>query len=144
MLGQNSPYTEHFKDPPGLTFSLLPQGGRLVILSFSLRHENVLQVPYGAVVKNLPSMQETWVQSDWWQPTPVFLPGKSHGQRSLVGFSLWLLKRVGHDLATKQQRSVYTPIVTFQSIPLPLLPLIAISLFSMSVYCDFDFQSPND
>ena len=22
-----------------------------------------------------------------WQPTPVFLPGKSHGQRSLVGFS---------------------------------------------------------
>ena len=24
-----------------------------------------------------------------WQPTPVFLPGKSHGQRSLVGHSLW-------------------------------------------------------
>ena len=24
-----------------------------------------------------------------WQPTPVFLPGESHGQRSLVGFSLW-------------------------------------------------------
>ena len=23
------------------------------------------------------------------QPTPVFLPGKSHGQRSLVGCSLW-------------------------------------------------------
>ena len=23
-----------------------------------------------------------------WQPTPVFLPGKSHGQRSLVGYSL--------------------------------------------------------
>ena len=22
-----------------------------------------------------------------WQPTPVFLPGKSHGQRSLVGYS---------------------------------------------------------
>ena len=22
-----------------------------------------------------------------WQPTPVFLPGKSHGQRHLVGFS---------------------------------------------------------
>ena len=54
MLGQNSPYTEHFKDPPGLTFSLLPQCGRLVIVSFSLRHENVLQDPYGTVVKNLP------------------------------------------------------------------------------------------
>ena len=24
-----------------------------------------------------------------WQPTPVFLPGKSHGQRTLVGCSLW-------------------------------------------------------
>ena len=24
-----------------------------------------------------------------WQPTPVFLPGKSHGQRRLVGYSPW-------------------------------------------------------
>jgi len=24
-----------------------------------------------------------------WQPTAVFLPGKSHGQRSLVGYSPW-------------------------------------------------------
>ena len=24
-----------------------------------------------------------------WQPTPVVLPGESHGQRSLVGYSLW-------------------------------------------------------
>ena len=24
-----------------------------------------------------------------WQPTPVFLPGKSHGQESLVGYSPW-------------------------------------------------------
>ena len=24
-----------------------------------------------------------------WQPTPVFLPGESQGQRSLVGFHLW-------------------------------------------------------
>ena len=24
-----------------------------------------------------------------WQPTPVFLPGESHGQRSLVGYTLW-------------------------------------------------------
>ena len=24
-----------------------------------------------------------------WQPTPVFLPGKLYGQRSLVGYSLW-------------------------------------------------------
>ena len=25
----------------------------------------------------------------YWQPTPVFLPGKSHGLRSLVGYSPW-------------------------------------------------------
>ena len=44
-------------------------------------------------VKNPSAMQETqvnaWVQkSPWrreWQPTPVFLSGKSHGQRSLDG-----------------------------------------------------------
>ena len=24
-----------------------------------------------------------------WQPTPVFLPGKSHGRRNLVGYSPW-------------------------------------------------------
>ena len=27
-----------------------------------------------------------------WQPTPVFLPGKSHGWRSLAGYSWWGLK----------------------------------------------------
>ena len=50
------------------------------------------------VVKNLPAMQEMQemrVRSLGWedplerarQPTPVFLPWKSHGQRSLVGCS---------------------------------------------------------
>ena len=42
-------------------------------------------------------MRETWVRSlgwedPWrrkWQPTPVFLPGKSHRWRSLVGYSPW-------------------------------------------------------
>ena len=27
-----------------------------------------------------------------WQPTPVFLPGKSHGWRSLAGYSPWSYK----------------------------------------------------
>ena len=35
---------------------------------------------------------------------PVFLPGKSHGQRSLAG--PWGHVRVGHNLATKQQQDV--------------------------------------
>ena len=38
--------------------------------------------------------------------TPVFLPGKSHGQRSLVGYSPQDGKRVGHDLVTKQPNSI--------------------------------------
>ena len=37
-----------------------------------------------------------------WQPTPVFLPGRSHGQRSLIGYSPWGCNaRVRYDLATK-------------------------------------------
>ena len=47
------------------------------------------------LVKNPPAMQETWVWSlgweiPWrreWQPTPVVLPGESHGQRSLESYS---------------------------------------------------------
>ena len=35
-----------------------------------------------------------------WQSAPVFLPEKSHGQRSLAGYSPWDGKRVRHDLET--------------------------------------------
>ena len=60
------------------------------------------------MVKNLPAIQGTWVQSlgeedplegRAWQPTPVFLPGKFHGQRSLGGLQSLALQRVGQDLA---------------------------------------------
>ena len=34
-----------------------------------------------------------------WQLTPVFLPGKFHGQRNLVGYSPWDCKRIGHHWA---------------------------------------------
>ena len=40
-----------------------------------------------------------------WQPPPVFLPGESHGQRSLAGYSSWGHKRLRHDLATTEQGS---------------------------------------
>ena len=36
-----------------------------------------------------------------WQPTPVFWPGKSHGQRRLGGYIPWGHRRVGLNLATK-------------------------------------------
>jgi len=41
---------------------------------------------------------DPWVRKiPWsrkWQPTPVFLPGKFHGQRSLVGYSAWSCKEL--------------------------------------------------
>ena len=57
--------------------------------------------PGGTVVKNLPAKagdtrdmglipglgRNPWIRKG--QPTPVFLPGKSHEQRSLVGYSSW-------------------------------------------------------
>ena len=59
------------------------------------------------MVKNLPAKQEILVGSpSWedplerrkWQPTPVFLPGKSHGQRILVGI------RVSQSVASQRVR----------------------------------------
>ena len=41
----------------------------------------------GAVVKNSPA--NTGNARRKWQPTPVFWPGESHGQRSLAGYSPW-------------------------------------------------------
>ena len=64
-------------------------------------------------VKNLPAEQEIRVRSlGWedplerkWQPTPVSLPGKSHGQRSLVGCSPWGSKELG----TTEQLTLMDP-----------------------------------
>ena len=36
-----------------------------------------------------------------WQPTPVFLPGESHGQRSLAGYSPWGRKELDMIEATE-------------------------------------------
>ena len=69
--------------------------------------------PGGSVVKNPPAKAENVGFDPWvgkilyrkkWQLTPVFLPWKSHGQRNLVGYSPWGHKRVGYNLATKQQQ----------------------------------------
>ena len=78
--------------------------------------------PLGTVVKKLPAKQEvqeiqfdSWVRTIlWrrkWQLTPVFLPGKSHGQRSLTGYSLW-----------GRQESDMTEQVTLRLIQTPLYP----------------------
>ena len=41
-----------------------------------------------------------------WQPTPVFLPGESHGQRSLAGYSLWGCKEL--DTTVTKDFSLFT------------------------------------
>jgi len=64
----------------------------MLITRLSIRASLIAQL-----VKNLPAVQEAWVRSlgredPWrrkWQPTPVSLSGKSHGQRSLVDCSPW-------------------------------------------------------
>jgi len=69
------------------------------------------------VVDNLPANAgdvrdsfDPWVGNiPWrkkWQPTPGYLPGKSHGQRSLAGYGPWNRKRVRHDLATTTTKSL--------------------------------------
>ena len=52
---------------------------------------------------------DPWVGKIPWrlkqQSTPVFLPGKSHGKRSLAAYIPWGHKRVGHELVTKEQHN---------------------------------------
>jgi len=56
----------------------------------------------------MQEMQERWVQSlSWkWQPTPVFLPRKSHGQRTLVGYSPGICIESGMSRG-REQRGFY-------------------------------------
>ena len=65
------------------------------------------------MIKNPLAMQENWKRRGFdprvrkipwrrkWQHAPVFLPGKSHGWRNLVGYSPWHCKRAGHGLANE-------------------------------------------
>ena len=70
------------------------------------------------MVENLPAMQETWVQSlgqkiPWRRERlliPVFLPGESHGQRSLAGSLLPLETRPDSPGESRMQcRDSYRP-----------------------------------
>ena len=65
--------------------------------------KNVYMGEVAQMVKNLPATWKTWVRkTPWrrkWPPTPVFLPGEFHGQRSLAGYSPQCF-RLGHDWVT--------------------------------------------
>ena len=70
------------------------------------------------VVRNLPAMQkpgfDPWVRKiPWrrkWLPIPVFLPEKSHGQRSRVGHSPWGCKESD---TTEELKHTHTPYMRF-------------------------------
>ena len=86
--------------------------------------------------------------------TPVFLPGKSHGHRSLLDYSLWSHKRIWYNLATKQQRHsiiwlchslfIHSPseghIGCFQV--LTLLSKTAVSVCIQTLVCGHKFSAP--
>jgi len=68
------------------------------------------------VVKNLPAIvgdtRNAALMPRWkipwrmeWKPTPIFLPGEFHGQRSLVGHSPWGHKELD---ATEHEHILYT------------------------------------
>ena len=89
------------------------------------------------MVKCPPTMWETgfnpWVRKiSWrrkWQPSPVFLPGKSHGQRSLVGYSPW-----GRKEWDRTERLHFTlQALSWMPLPwgLPLWDLFALSLCTL-------------
>ena len=60
-----------------------------------LKNKTFFKVKAAQMVKNLPAMRETWVQSLGQEdpsekgmvPTPLFMPGEFHGQRILAGYS---------------------------------------------------------
>ena len=73
----------------------------------------LLGFPSDSAVMNLPALQEMQVQFQvgqipWrrkCQPTLVFLPGKSHGQRSLASYSPWGQKKSWTRLSDETRRT---------------------------------------
>ena len=48
----------------------------------------LFRIPYSGWLQNMHYPKDLpWRRQ--WQPTPVLLPGKSHGQRNMVGCSPW-------------------------------------------------------
>ena len=96
-------------------------GRQFIILELETLPKTKLKIIYALVVqlvKNLPAMQETQVWSlsgedplEKEMATPVFLPGKFHGQRSLLGYSPWgckVLDTTEHTLYSSFQKVAST------------------------------------
>ena len=90
-----------------------------VLITSSVQYQILPQVT--ACVKQYPLSFpgfNPWVGNiPWrrkWQPTPVFLPGESHGRRSLVGYRPGVAK-------SRTRLSDLTVFLTFSPSPFPLL-----------------------
>ena len=76
--------------------------------------------PGGSAVKNLPVMQEMQVQSlgqedpleEGMATIPVFLPGESHGQRRMAGYSPWGCKESDSSESTHTHTHIHTDTLT--------------------------------
>ena len=81
---------------------------------------------------------DSWVgKIPWeWQPTQVFLPGESHGQRSLAGYIVHDVARLGHDLATKTTKPTVSLMLTKGIYPPLNNEQIHSSSFCMSDFLD--------
>ena len=63
--------------------------GILLLLSYDLHIQVTSGFPGGASGKEPTYRCRKILWGRAWQPTPVFLPGESHGQRGLAGYSPW-------------------------------------------------------
>ena len=89
-----------------------------LLLGTEGRSPKQIKAQTGGAVSVFRDLQTIWRRQ--WQPTPVLLPGKSHGQRSLVGCSPWGLeaRRPGLSAPTEPVRPARLPL------PLPRQPLL--------------------
>ena len=77
-------------------------------------------------IHNMGSIPGSGSWSRKWQPTPVFLLGESHGQRSLVDYSPWGCKELDttqNRLALQSYTGIASIILSKQVVPLHCLKL---------------------
>ena len=76
-----------------------------------------------------------------WHPTPVFLPGKSHGHRCLAGCGPWGCKRFGHNLVTNQYKNHSIKTLPWCSF---VFPLSGLCYLCHTFYLIHVLKSPQD
>ena len=94
---------------------------------YNLKKKSTIIVTCFPVVKNLPanagdardtgSGRFPWRRK--WQPNPVFLPGKFHGQRSLAGYNPWGCKDSNRNeqLSTRRAKKTEAGLSLLQLLP---------------------------